>query len=304
MRKAAPLNHAERTGSPGAAYSRTTLASAVLAIASIPASASADSPVFAEAGNKDCSDCPEMVVVPAGKFMMGSPADEPGHLPDQAPLHAVTFAKPFAIGRYEVTFDEWDACVATKACEAVSDEGWGRGRRPVLYVNFEMAQGYTRWLTQKTGKTYRLPSEAEWEYAARANTTTPWFWGSDPTKACEYGNVGDESVKAEHPEWPLHACNDGHAKTSPVGSFKPNAFGLHDTVGNVWEWVEDCYNESYEGAPLDGSAWLSGDCVRRVDRGGAWYNKPEAVRSALRYAGDDPKRQNNTLGFRVVRESP
>ncbi|WP_415923024.1 formylglycine-generating enzyme family protein [Steroidobacter sp.] len=235
---------------------------------------------------------------------MGSPSTEPDHNDNESPQHAVTFAKPFAIGKYEVTFDEWDACVADKACEAVGDDDWGRGRRPVINVNFEMAVGYTRWLSKKTGQTYRLPSEAEWEYAARGGSTTPWFWGDSSAKACEFGNVGDQSLKTEHPDWTLHACTDGVTKTAPVGSFKPNKFGLYDTAGNVWEWVQDCFNETYKGAPTDGSAWETGDCVRRLDRGGGWYNKPSAIRSALRWAGDDPKRQNNTLGFRVVRTLP
>jgi len=252
-------------------------------------------------GNRDCPECPELVVVPAGQFTMGSPESDELRSPNEGPEHTVTFAKAFAIGKYEVTFDEWDACVAEKACAAVEDDGWGRGRRPVIFVNFQMAHDYTRWLTQKTGKAYRVPSEAEWEYAARAGSTTQWFWGDDPKRACEFGNVGDDTLRTEHPDWPLHDCKDGFPKTSPVGSFKANAFGLHDTVGNVWEWVEDCYNETYAGAPADGRAWLTGDCVRRVDKGGGWYNKPSAVRPALRYAGDDPGRQNNTLGFRVVR---
>jgi formylglycine-generating enzyme required for sulfatase activity len=267
-------------------------------------SAPTKSAEFPVAGNKDCAECPEMAIVPAGSFTMGSAASEFGHNANEAPARGVTFARPFAIGKYEVTFDEWDACVAAKACEAVQDDGWGRGRRPVIYVNFDMAMGYASWLSKKTGKQYRVPSEAEWEYAARGGTATPWFWGNEPTQACEFGNVGDETLKAEHPDWPLHDCKDGYAKTAPVGSFKPNAFGVYDTVGNVWEWVQDCYNETYEGAPTDGRVWLTGDCVRRIDRGGGWYNKPSAVRSALRYAGDDPKRQNNTLGFRVVRSLP
>jgi formylglycine-generating enzyme required for sulfatase activity len=276
----------------------------VMFAANIVWAAPADTPTFVGPGSRDCADCPELVVVPAGAFQMGSPAGEEGRNPDEGPLHTVTFAKPFAIGKYEVTFDEWDACVAAKACKTVADDGWGRGRRPVIDVNFEMATGYARWLTQKTGKQYRVPSEAEWEYAARGGSATRWFWGEDSTRACEFGNVGDESVKQEHPEWPRHDCNDGYAKTVPVGSFKPNGFGVHDTVGNVWEWVQDCYNPSYENAPADGRAWLTGDCVKRVDRGGGWYNKPESVRSALRYAGDDPTRRNNTLGFRVVRTLP
>jgi formylglycine-generating enzyme required for sulfatase activity len=263
-----------------------------------------DAPNFAGPGNRDCADCPELVIVPAGKFKMGSPDSEAGRLPNEGPSHTVTFAKPFAIGKYEITFDEWEACVSAKRCEAVGDDGWGRGRRPALYINFEMAQGYTKWLSEKTGQKYRLPSEAEWEYAARGGSTTPWFWGTDPKQACDFGNVGDETIKEEHPDWPRHDCNDGYNKTAPVGSFKPNGFGVYDTVGNAWEWVEDCFNPSYEGAPSDGRAWLTGDCIRRVDRGGGWYNKPEAVRSALRYAGDDPQRRNNTLGFRVVRNLP
>lgn len=274
-----------------------------LALACVTTSwAAGDAPKFAGPGNRDCPQCPELVVVPAGEFRMGSADSEVGRMPNEGPVHTVKFARPFAIGKYEVTFDEWDACVAAQACATVPDEGWGRGRRPVIHVNFEMAMGYARWLTQKTGKQYRVPSEAEWEYAARGGASTAWFWGVDSKQACEFGNVGDESIKQEHPDWLRHDCNDGYSRTSPVGSFKPNGFGLHDTVGNVWEWVEDCSNPTYEGAPQDGRAWLTGDCVRRVDRGGGWYNKPEAVRSALRYAGDDPKRQNNTLGFRVVRD--
>ena len=273
-------------------------------VSSAAGAAPADAAGFVGPGNRDCADCPEMVVVPAGEFQMGSADTEEGRGPNEGPLHTVVFARPFAIGKYEVTFDEWGACVAEKACVAVEDDGWGRGRRPVIYVNFEMAMGYAKWLTRKTGKHYRVPSEAEWEYAARGGSKTRWFWGEDSKRACEFANVGDESVKEEHPDWPRHDCNDGYAKTAPVGSFKPNGFGLYDTVGNVWEWVEDCYNPSYEGAPTDGRAWVTGDCVRRIDRGGGWYNKPEAVRSALRYAGDDPTRQNNTLGFRVVRALP
>ena len=279
---------------------RGALAGLVLLSASLVAS-SKDA-TFAGPGTRDCRECPELVVVPAGEFQMGSAESEDGRNEHESPAHTVTFAKPFAIGKYEVTFDEWEACVAEKACAAVPDDGWGRGRRPVIYVSFQMAVDYGRWLSAKTGKVYRLPSEAEWEYTARAGSTTPWFWGDDPKQACLFANVGDDSLRLEHPDWPLHDCNDGFAKTAPVGTFKPNGFGLHDTAGNVWEWVEDCYNPTYEGAPPDGRAWLRGDCARRIDRGGGWYNKPSAVRSALRYAGDDSARQNNTLGFRVVRE--
>lgn len=261
----------------------------------------AATPKFLGPGHRDCADCPEMVVVPAGKFRMGTTRSERGRSDHEGPQRVVTFAKPFAIGRYELTYDEWDACVAAAACKPVPDEGWGRGRRPVLFVSFEMALGYTRWLSARSGKAYRLPSEAEWEYAARAGSKTPWFWGRDPNKACHHGNVGDQAMRPMRPDYRIHDCNDGYAFTAPVGSFKPNRFGLYDTVGNAWEWVEDCYNPSYAGGPADGRAWLTGDCIRRVDRGGGWYNNPDTVRSALRYAGDDPSRQNNTLGFRIAR---
>ncbi|HRP86974.1 MAG TPA: formylglycine-generating enzyme family protein [Gammaproteobacteria bacterium] len=307
---ASPVS-AARSGQPdrATAWRRRSKLACLLLAAGIAGSACAadpaDAPPFAITGGRDCADCPEMIVLPAGSFLMGSADYEQGHEANETPLHEVTFVEPFAIGKYEITYDQWDACVADGACEAVADEGWGRGSRPVLYVNFDMAVGYTRWLSRKTGQRYGLPSEAQWEYAARGGTATPWFWGDDPTLACEFGNVGDDALRQVRPDWPLHDCNDGHARiTTPVGSFKPNGFDLYDTAGNVWEWVEDCYNPSYEGAPGDGSAWLTGDCVRRVVRGGGWYNKPETVRPAMRYAGDDPKRQNNTLGFRVVRSLP
>ena len=300
-----PTGQPDRAASPRRRSAPACLLLLVGLAGSGGAVAAADPSPFAVSGNRDCTECPEMVVLPAGSFMMGSASTEPGHEANEAPLHEVTFARPFAIGKYEVTFDEWDACVADGSCTAVDDEGWGRGRRPALYVNFEMAAGYARWLSDRTGQQYRLPSEAQWEYAARGGTTTPWFWGDESTRACEFGNVGDDALREVRPDWPLHDCNDGYARTTaPVGSFKPNGFGLYDVAGNAWEWVEDCYNPGYEGAPDDGSAWLSGDCVRRVVRGGGWYNKPETVRPALRYAGDDPTRQNNTLGFRVARTLP
>lgn len=291
-----------RSGTPG--RFGLALVAGIAGSACPPASAAEPSPAAAAVG-KDCAQCPEMVVLPAGTFLMGSSSAEPGHSAHEAPLHEVTFARPFAIGKYEVTFDEWYACVADGGCAPVEDAGWGRGRRPVLFVSFEMAVGYTRWLSGKTGQSYRLPSEAEWEYAARGGTATPWSWGDEPARACEFGNVGDDALREVRPDWSLHHCNDGYARTTaPVGSFRPNGFGLHDMAGNAWEWVEDCYNPDYRGAPADGSAWLSGDCVRRVVRGGGWYNDPQAVRPAMRYAGDDPGRQNNTLGFRVVRALP
>ena len=236
---------------------------------------------FPAAGSviKDCAECPELVVVPAGQFLMGSPPGEPDRDDDEGPQHTVTIARPLAAGKYEVTSDEWDACVAGGGCARAADDGWGRGRRPVIRVSYEQAIGYTEWLSKKTGKPYRLLSEAEWEYAARAGSQAARFWGAMADRACEFENGADAALERQKPEgwkdeWGLHACDDGQARTAPVGAFKPNAFGLHDMLGNLSEWVEDCYNKSYEGAPTDGRAWTMADCPRRVLRGGNWSNSP------------------------------
>ena len=232
---------------------------------------------------RDCTECPEMVVVPAGSFMMGS--DESS---SEIPRHRVTIAKPFAVGKYEVTFAEWDACVAAGGCggHRPGDEGWGRGRWPVINVSWDDAKAYVRWLNRKTGKQYRLPSEAEWEYAARAGTTTRYSWGDD---------IGRNRANCD-------GCGSrwDNEQTAPAGSFRANVFGLHDVHGNVWEWVEDCWSGNYLGAPADGSAWESGDCSRRVLRGGSWDNRPWFLRSASR-SGDGAGNRNDGSGFRVAR---
>jgi formylglycine-generating enzyme required for sulfatase activity len=176
----------------------------------------------------------------------------------------------------------------------------------VIDVSWNDAREYVAWLSSKTGEKYRLPSEAEWEYAARAGTTTERFWGNSHVEACRYANVYDESGKrAETRPWPSHECDDGYAWTAPVGSFQPNAFGLEDMLGNVWEWTEDCWNETYEGAPTDGGAWTRGDCGRHVVRGGSWRNDPIAVRSAFRGIeppGAEPR--HNFVGFRPAMTLP
>jgi len=265
---------------------------------------------FPAAGSviKDCAECPELLVVPAGQFLMGSPPGEPDRDDDEGPQHTVTITRPFAAGKYEVTFDEWDACVAGGGCARAADDGWGRGRRPVIRVSYEQAIGYTEWLSKKTGKPYRLLSEAEWEYAARAGSQAARFWGAMADRACEFENGADAALERQKPEgwkdeWGLHACDDGQARTAPVGAFKPNAFGLHDMLGNLSEWVEDCYNTSYEGAPTDGRAWTTADCPRRVIRGGNWSHSPVGVRSTNRN-GDPPSLQNMIVGFRVARTLP
>ena len=237
---------------------------------------------------QDCPGCPEMVVVPAGSFRMGSPESEAGRDDDEGPVHRVTVARPLAVGVVEVTFEEWEACVSEGGCGGYrpDDEGWGRGRRPVMNVNWRDAKAYVAWLSRKTGEAYRLPSEAEWEYVARAGTTTRYGWGD---------GIGRNRANCD-------GCGsrwDGE-KTAPVGSFSANAFGLHDVHGNVYEWVEDCWNGSYHGAPSDGSAWTSGECGSRVLRGGSWLNDPWLLRSALRYRYPSGFR-SDYAGVRVAR---
>ena len=248
---------------------------------------------------RDCEDCPEMVVVPAGSFTMGSPASEEGRGGDnESPQHRVRISQAFAVGKYEVTFAEWEACVDGGGCNGhfPDDKGWGRGRRPAIHVSWDDAQAYVSWLSRKTGKQYRLLSESEWEYAARAGTTGPFHFGETiSTAQANYnGNYtygpGRKGVFRQ--------------KTVPVGSFPGNAFGLHDMHGNVWEWVEDCWHDSYDsywGAPSDGSAWTTGgDCSRRVLRGGSWILRPGGLRSAYRIRNSSGTRYYS-LGFRVSR---
>ncbi len=225
---------------------------------------------------KDCDDCPEMVVVPAGSFTMGSPASEKKRDKDEGPRHRVTIPRSFAVGKFEVTFAEWHACVSAGGCtRKPSDRGWGRGRRPVIDVSWHDAKTYVKWLSGKTGKTYRLLSESEWEFAARAGTTTPFSTGRRITTAqanFDGNHTYDGSRKGRY-----------RKKTVKVGSFSANAFGLHDMHGNVWEWVEDCYNKTYRSAPTDGSPRTTGSCSHRVLRGGSWDNYPTNLRSAIRY---------------------
>jgi formylglycine-generating enzyme required for sulfatase activity len=234
-----------------------------------------------------------MVVIPAGSFIMGSTARERRALGVLAmfdkmeePRHRVSITYRLAVGRYAITFAQWDACLADGGCNGYrpDDAGWGRGRRPVINVNFADALSYASWLSRKTGQRYRLLSEAEWEYAGRAGTTTWYPFGNAiaPGNA-NYGNNLD--------------------RTSEVGSYAPNRFGLHDMTANVAQWVSDCHHDSYLGAPTDGTAWLSGDCKLRNVRGGGWVLSAWSVRVAQRI-GDPPAARNSHLGFRVARELP
>ena len=252
---------------------------------------------------RDCPECPEMVVVPAGRFMMGS-RREAGRDRDEGPVHSVTIKEPFAIGAAEITFAEWDACVADDGCGGPrpSDEGWGRGARPVINVSWLDADQYIRWLSLKTARTYRLPSEAEWEYAARAQTDTARYWGDGEGEQCGYANGADRSAGREYPDWTVAACDDGHVRTASAdAAFTPNAWGLQHMLGNVWEWTADCRNDNYVGAPKDGSAWTSNCDGELVLRGGSWASRSKFLRSAQRlYRSMDHR--NEDTGFRVVRE--
>jgi formylglycine-generating enzyme required for sulfatase activity len=239
---------------------------------------------------RECAHgCPTMVVVPAGSFTMGSPVNEENRSDDEGPQHPVTIGKPFAAGKYDVTFAEWDACVDAGTCPRASDSGWGRGDRPVINVSWDDAKLYVAWLKRVTGKDYRLLTEAEWEYAARAGSTTAYWWGD------EIG-TGNANCDGCGSQW------DGK-QTSLVGSFKPNAFGLYDMHGNVWQWVEDAYHGSYKGAPNDGSAWNAiegADTSRRVVRGGSWVSLPRLLRAANRF-GSNTGFRYFYLGFRLGR---
>ena len=237
---------------------------------------------------RDCDVCPEMVLVPSGEFTMGSPSSEKYRQDAEGPQRRVTIGSAFAVGKYEVTFAEWDACASSGGCGGYrpSDSGRGRGKRPVINVSWEDAQDYVDWLSRKTGKEYRLLSEAEWEYAARAGTRTRYSWGN---------GIGRNRANC-------YGCGSrwDDDKTAPVGSFGANGFGLHDMHGNVWEWVADCWNVGYAGAPSDGSAWESGNCGERVLRGGSWNFAPRSLRSASRFWNDIGFRNYNH-GFRVAR---
>ena len=247
---------------------------------------------------RDCPECPEMVVVPSGTFLMGALESEAYSQDDERPVHRVSVPS-FAAGVYEVTFAEWDACVAAGGCGGYrpDDEGWGRGCRPVIYVDWEDAQSYVEWLSGRTGRRYRLLSESEWEYAARAGTTGPFPFHTGSTISSDQANYDGRWSYPTNDRVP-----DGlyRERTLLVGSFLANGFGLHDVHGNVWEWVQDCWNGHYQGAPNDGSAWESGRCDLRVLRGGSWFfSFPRDLRSANRIWNFSGNR-NFDYGFRVA----
>jgi formylglycine-generating enzyme required for sulfatase activity len=275
---------------------------------------------------QDCPDCPRMVVIPAGEFTMGSPASEAGRGTDEGPQRQVQIAQPYALGRGEVTVAEFrrfveEAGYRTEAERDARAQGcsgfiyeagsqpvtsWRNpglaqaDSHPVLCVSWNDARAYAQWLSKKTGKRYRLPTEAEWEFAARAGGAGARPWGEDPAQACKFANVADQSRIQTWGFGQKHECTDGHYFTAPSGGYAPNRFGLYDMLGNVWEWTEDCWNAGYGSAPQDGSAWLAGDCGQRVCRGGSWSTVPRFARSAARHKNPADYRDNLT-GFRLAR---
>ncbi len=267
---------------------------------------------------RDCPSCPDMMRLPSGSFMMGSPFNEEGAEGDEHPPHEVK-VEGFAIGKYEVTRAQFEEFVnesgydAGSSCfiygEGKAGQGSGRnwhnpafqqeGDHPVACVSAEDAMAYARWLSQKTGKSYRLPTEAEWEYAARAGANTARYWGDDSGEACKYANIGDQKANQTFPIWKVHNCSDGYVYTAPVGRFQPNPFGLYDMLGNVWEWTCSAYaGGSYDGSELK---CANNEKESRVNRGGSWSSRPVYVRSANRIRLG-PATRISELGFRVVRD--
>lgn len=240
---------------------------------------------------------PDMVTIQPGRFKMGSTRYERRRDPNEGPQVEVDIGYAFEIGRYEVTFDEWDACVAGGGCDNYkpSDNDWGRGRRPVTNVSFEDAQNYIQWLNAKTGLEYRLPSESEWEYVARAGRLYPFSTQLGLSISASAANFN-----GEFPYGPNGVKGSYLRKTVPVGSYSPNGFGVYDIHGNVYEWVTDCYVDSHRGNPLDGSPRTDGDCDARIMRGGSWVTHGYQMRAAkrLRYTTDH---RYDDFGFRLAR---
>jgi formylglycine-generating enzyme required for sulfatase activity len=272
------------------------------------------------------SDLPQMIAIPAGSFGLGSPLSEQrfSSYEAESPQRNVKVAA-FALGRTEVTVGQFRRFVQISGYKTEAERGVGCAIReagkwefragfewrnpgfaqgddhPVVCVSWSDAQAYVQWLSQATGEAYRLPTEAEWEYAARAGKGTRYYWGQDSDKICEYANVADAAAKSTwNPTWPTAVCNDDHAYTAPVGKRLANGWGLRDVSGNVWEWTEDCWNGNYRGdPPIDGSAWQTGDCAKRVIRGGGWLESPWNARSAVRSAQFTSVATQAT-GFRVA----
>jgi formylglycine-generating enzyme required for sulfatase activity len=276
---------------------------------------------------RDCPECPEMVVLPAGTLQMGSLPDEALRSDQEGPQHKVTIPHPFAVAVHDVTRDEYarfvretgrqsapDCLILTPtAAVIVGGADWRSpgfaqtGRDPVVCVDWNDAQAYASWLNTKPRRAkgagrYRLLTEAEWEYAARAGTTGRFYWGDDAEAACHFANVADQAAHRLYASIKTADCDDRYAATSPVGSFPPNPFGLYDIVGDAFQWVEDCYHPNYDGAPTDGSAWTAANCEEHVIRGGSFGHMPRLARSAYRFK-DTTDHRSVFLGFRLARDA-
>lgn len=285
---------------------------------------------LAQTCRTEAGQAPTMVMVKPGRFLMGSPDDENGHSDDEGPQHEVTIPKPFAISRCEITVEQFKQFVQDSHYQTTAEESgkgcyvWDSDKKqveqlpernwknpgfeqnadhPVVCVSWDDAQAYAAWLSRRTGATYRLPTEAEWEYAARAGTTAARYYRDD--QQCNYANsAGQEAKSIAGSDWMLAECTDGHVYTAPVASYAENHFGLFDMLGNVWEWTQDCWHDNYRNALRDGSAWLEkdgGNCSRRMVRGGSWLNAPQFLRSAFRDGGGTDEAYFNQ-GFRIARD--
>jgi formylglycine-generating enzyme required for sulfatase activity len=318
---------------------------AVLVVSAFSAPAFAQTQASYDPGAifQDCRDCPELVVIPAGRFMMGTSEEEtkalkvePHLAMRERPVHEVRLAKPFAMSRYEITRGEWAAFVKAtghaleRPCRSVrtpenqkdgevwkkqidysNDLTWDRpgfnqtDRHPVICLSMEDGTAYVAWLSKETGKTYRIPSEAEWEYAARGGTRDAFPFPYDPKTICKFANTSDKSFEAYNPKLRRSEaqCDDGFVWSSPVGTYPPNAFGLYDLVGNAWEWVADCYHDSYDGAPNDGSAWKEQEDCEYAVRSGGWFSAASGTRPSFRVP-DPGAYRGIANGLRIVREIP
>lgn len=276
-----------------------------------------------EAGDvfRDCATCPLMKVLPAGRFQQGAAPGEADANPFERPQHAVAIQRPVGMAVYEVSvveFREFAQASGYTAPGCASYDGtwqqqddlnWQRpgyaqmASHPVTCISWRDANAYTEWLSRRTKQNYRLPTASEWEYAARAGTQSPRPWTDEDGKACAAANVADQTTVRRYPGWKVQSCTDSFVYTAPIGSFAANAFGLHDMLGNVFEWVQDCWHDSYSRAPTDGSAWLEEGCVQRELRGGSWFTSPSYVRTAYRNRFEETYR-SNSVGFRVVRTVP
>lgn len=272
---------------------------------------------------RDCPTCPRMVVVPTGAFTIGSPDDEPGRGKDEGPQRRIVLSRPIAASAYEVTLAEYDAflrdtghpvsggCLTDRnklgdwqydAATNLRDPGFSQTPdHPVACVSWNDAQAYVRWLNARTGGGYRLPSEAEWEFLARAGSATAYPWGDDVNGGCVHANLTDAAFTRKYGRYQVATCDDGALNTSPAGSYRPNPFGLYDIVGNLGEWVEDCATQSYDSLPADGAPDRSGDCSRHVMRGGSWGTLPKDSRSAnrVRYPAEHT---DDSVGIRLVKD--